>query len=72
MPVELRSVYSSHVAEIGYDPDANALHVVYKSSGKHAVYRGVPAEVADTVLTAPSIGEALRENIKGVFQFGYE
>jgi hypothetical protein len=68
--IELRSVYSSHVSEIGYDPDLKALHVVYKS-GKRAVYRDVPEDVADSVLTAPSIGEALRESVRGVFSFGY-
>jgi hypothetical protein len=70
MAVDLKSVYSSHVAEIGYDGDAQALHVVFKT-GKHAVYRGVPADVAERVLSAPSIGEALNESVRGVYGFGY-
>lgn len=68
--VDMRDVYSSHVMSIGYNPGDKTLHVVYKS-GKHAVYRDVPEDVADSVLTAPSIGKALRESVRGVFLFGY-
>jgi len=68
--VDLKSVYSSHVSEIGYDEDAQQLHVVF-NTGRHAVYQGVPAEVAANVLNAPSIGEALTASIKGSFRFTY-
>ena len=66
----LKSVYSSHVSEIGYDPDQQALHVVFKN-GKHAVYRDVPPEVADSVTSAPSIGTAINNSIRDQYEFAY-
>lgn len=69
-PPEMRQVYSSHIASIGYDAEAMALHVEY-SSGKTAAYEGVPPDVAESVLSAPSIGEELHRTIRGVFRFRY-
>lgn len=68
--VALKSVYSSNVAEIGYDEDASTLHVIY-NGGRHAVYHGVPKKTADAVLSAPSIGEAMHAEVRGKFPFGY-
>lgn len=63
---EMRSVYSSHIDSIGYDPDSSELHVQW-SGGAVSVYAGVPADLAAEVLGAPSIGEALHLGVRGKF-----
>jgi hypothetical protein len=70
MTVEMRSVYSSHVDEIGYDPDTEELHVKY-SSGRTTVYDGVPLTVAATVQSSASIGEALHAHVRGKYGHRY-
>jgi hypothetical protein len=74
MPVEMRSVYSSHIDEIGYDHDTEELHVKY-SSGKTTVYDGVPLAVAAAVgavgQSPPSIGEALHAHVRGKYGHRY-
>ena len=70
MPPTLRHVYSSMVERIGYDAEAEELHVVF-NTGRHAVYHDVPEKTAREVLSAPSIGEALNGSIKGQFRFSY-
>lgn len=68
--MKMRSVFSSHVDQIGYDEQALELHVKYKT-GKTAVYRGVPASTADNVMSSPSIGSALHRHVKGKYDHGY-
>lgn len=70
MPPDLRDVYSSHVAQIGHDPDTGELHVVW-DTGKTSIYSGVPADVADGVMKSWSIGTALREQVKGQYDHRY-
>ena len=67
---EMRSVFSSHINRIGYDSEAGELHVHFYD-GSEVVYADVPGHVAQNVLTAPSIGEALHGNIRGRFGFTY-
>ena len=70
----MRSVFSSMVNRIGYDPETGDLHVEFNNHGRmgrHAVYHDVPPGVADSVLKAPSIGSALNQAIKGSFKFSY-
>lgn len=67
---EMRHVYSSHVASIGYDPDSSELHVTYQN-GKTSVYESVPPGKADQVMSAPSIGEALHRFIRGQHEHRY-
>ena len=66
MSLEMKSVYSSWVARIGYDAEAGELHVQLKG-GKTLIYEGVPMDAADSVLSAPSIGEALHREIRGSY-----
>lgn len=66
----MRGVYSSHVASIGYDHDAQELHVEW-SRGKYSVYSGVPFAVAQTVMNSASIGEALHQYVRGAFDHEY-
>jgi hypothetical protein len=74
MALEMRSVYSSHVDEIGYDPETEELHVKY-SSGRTAVYEGVPLTVAAAVgavgQSPPSIGEALHAHVRNQYNHRY-
>lgn len=65
--MELRPVYSSHVAGIGYDGEMEMLTVEYRDGAQY-VYEGVPAEVADGVLRAPSIGEAMHASVRGRYR----
>lgn len=67
---EMRSVYSSHVASIGYDEAKRELIVEWQN-GKTSVYSGVPAHVAEQTMAAPSIGAALRDQIKGAYNHSY-
>lgn len=64
MAADLRRVYSSHVEQIGYDVETGDLHVVW-SRGNGTVFAGVPPDVAQRVLSAPSIGEALHAEVRG-------
>lgn len=68
MALQLRPVYSSHVRQIGYDPEAEELHVEY-NTGRVVRYHGVDAKTADAVIRAPSIGGALHGMIRGKFEF---
>ena len=65
---DMRSVFSSHIAEIGYDPEVAELYVTYRN-GKTSVYQGVPPDVAAAVGAVgplpPSIGEAVHAHIRG-------
>lgn len=69
--MELRQVFSSHVAALGYDPNTLELWVKFRT-GKTAVYMGVPSDVAKLVVDAPSVGTALNSFVKGKFAFGYK
>ncbi len=73
--MDLRRVFSSHINGVGYDPVSKELHVAFAGKdgkpGKTAVYMDVPADVAQQVTDAPSIGTALHSLIKGRFAHGY-
>lgn len=69
--MEMKSVFSSHISKIGYDSNAEELHVEFQN-GKTAVYQGVPGDVAAKVTGADSIGKALHEHIKGQYAHGYK
>ena len=71
--MEMREVYSSAVQEIGYED--GRLVVVWRARrtrpAKTSTYTGVPPELAQRVMNAPSIGQALRESVQGVYEHGY-
>lgn len=56
-------VDSEAVDQIGYDEDSQELHVIFKR-GKHCIYSGIPKDVFDDFLNAPSKGIFLNEVIK--------
>ena len=68
MAVTMRPVFSSHITHIGYGD--GELHVAYKN-GKKSIYDGVPADVANGVLGAPSIGTAIHATVRGKYEHRY-
>ncbi len=70
MALSMKSVFSSHVAALGYDPDDERLVVEYQN-GNLVEYVGVPAQVADRVVSASSIGSAIHRHIKDKYNHSY-
>lgn len=69
---EMREVYSSRVARIGYED--GALHVEWATPrpGKEvSVYEDVPEKLADEVMNAASVGQALRLSIEPQYPHRY-
>ena len=68
-----RSVFSSHVKSISYDPETQEMVVNWKSGKKKtSVYEGVPEDVADQASRAASVGSFLRENVKNKHPHRYD
>lgn len=67
--MQMKKVYSSHVEALGYDPDTQELEIQFKK-GKAYVYMGVPADVANLVVDAPSVGTAIKAYITGRYAHG--
>ena len=65
-----RSVYSSNVQEVGYDPDTKELLITW-TKGKQSIYSGVPEELAEQLVNAPSVGSMLNEEVKPYFSHRY-
>lgn len=58
-------VYSSNIAEAGYDPQKKVLAFVFKSSPDTLYfYANVPAKVFMDMLQAPSLGKFFAKVIK--------
>lgn len=72
---EMKSVYSSAVFAIGYDPETLQLHVQWHGKGnkpgRTSIYYDVPPKKAASVMNAPSINSALNMQIKGDHEHGY-
>ena len=67
---EMQFVDSSNVEAIGYDPDAQEIHVRFFKSGETYVYYGVEEWVFQEFMQADSKGIYLNTNIKGRYQYG--
>lgn len=67
---DMRSVFSSHVANIGHDADTNELHVQWKN-GKTSIYEGVDENKANLVMNSESIGQALNQFVKNQHEHRY-
>lgn len=70
MPIETKSVYSSHVDTVSYD-DATSDLTVRWDTGKVSVYAGVPANIAKEVMNSWSVGTALHNQVKGKYEHRY-
>ena len=51
--VDMNYVDSSNIEAIGYDTDAQELHVRFLSGATY-IYHGVPQETYDNLMAAPS------------------
>ena len=65
-----KSVYSSNVSEVGYDPETKELIITW-SKGKRSVYSEVPEELAEQLVNAPSVGSMLNEEVKPYYAHRY-
>lgn len=66
-----KPVYSTMVAEVGYDEEAQELIVTWARSGKRSAYRGVPEELAAQLANAPSVGQMINSEIKPYYAHRY-
>lgn len=66
--VEMNYVDSSNIEAIGHDNDAQELYVRFLSGATY-VYHGVPKEVYENLMAAPSKGSFLNREVKGVYEF---
>ena len=66
-----KTVYSSMVAEVGYDAEQKELYITW-TRGKRSIYSGVPEELAQQVANAPSVGSILNSDIKPYYSHRYE
>lgn len=68
--MKMKNIFSSHIDAVGYHPEAQELHVHY-SSGKKAVFDGVPHDIGKAVTEAASVGSAMHEHIRGTYKPRY-
>ena len=66
--VDMIYVDSSNIEAIGYDSDAQELHVQFLS-GTTYVYYNVPENVYEEIMDAPSKGSYLNRVVKGVYEY---
>lgn len=66
-----RSVYSSMVSEVGYDPDTQEMSITWAKSGKTSIYSGVPEDVAESCSRAPSVGQFINSEVKPFYSHRY-
>ncbi len=65
---EMIYVDSSNIEAIGYDEGTLELYVQFLS-GAYYIYRDVPRQIFDYLMSAPSKGSFLNREVKGVYQF---
>ena len=65
-----KSVYSSMVSEVGYDPETKELSITW-TRGKRSIYSGVPEELAVDLSNAASVGTMLNQEIKNFYPHRY-
>lgn len=61
-------VSSSNVESVGYDAETQTLEIAFLSGGIYQ-YFDVPQHVYDALMSAPSAGNFLHEQIKGVYRY---
>lgn len=64
--IRRRPVASSAIASVGYDPGSETLELEFRSGSVYD-YHGVPREVYESFLAAPSKGRFVSERIRGQF-----
>ena len=63
-----KSVFSSMVSSISYDPDTQEM-VVQWTRGGSGVYSGVPEDAADELTRSASVGTMINTEFKGVYPY---
>ena len=66
---EMQFVDSSNIEAVGYDSEAQELHVAFLGSGGTYIYSEVAQEVFDELMQADSKGSYLNRRIKGNYQY---
>jgi hypothetical protein len=66
--MDRKSVSSSNISSIGYDPQANVLEVEF-TSGDVYQYFDVPDHLHELFLNASSPGQFLNENIRYNYRY---
>lgn len=64
----MNSVTSSNIDAVGYDPDTKVLQVDFKS-GTSYQYEGVPANLAQAMIVAPSVGQFFYSSVKYAYPY---
>ena len=70
MMPEMHFVDSSNIEAIGYEKDAQELHVRFLKSGETYVYFGVEEWVFQEIMQSDSKGIYLNTNVKSRYQCG--
>ncbi len=65
--IEMKSVESSLLSKVGYDPEAKVLAVQMVNNSDTYLYKDVPQAIYDDLLAAESKGAFYVKNIKGKF-----
>ena len=66
--IEMKSVKSSLLDKVGYDPEAKVLAVQMNYSSDVYLYQDVPQSIFDDLLAADSKGGYYVKNIKGKYK----
>lgn len=64
MATWMQDVYSSNLAQVGYDPETQETIVVFRKSGKRAAYPNTTEEQAHQLANAPSAGTLFNSDFK--------
>ena len=63
-----QSVNSTSIVSIGYDENSQTLEIEFKNSNVYQ-YFDVPKNLYDDLISAPSQGQFLTQNIKGNYRY---
>jgi hypothetical protein len=66
--MDRRIVQSSNVASIGYDEMSNTLEVEFQTASIYQ-YFGVPANIYEQLMEAPSKGQFMNVYVKNAYPF---
>ncbi len=61
-------VRSSNIAAIGFEESVAILEIEFHSGAVYQ-YTGVPVNIYDALMSAPSIGSYFHQNIKSVYPY---
>lgn len=70
MKLQKTITLSSNISKVDYDTETKVLGITFKnkSGEKRYEYQGVPRELYDQMIAAPSTGKFFYANIKGKYE----